>query len=129
MPGPRARLSGKGSRLSPFDRQDRDAVFVRKLALAHRIFELHAEYLARADTTFCGERAAEHRPARLQRMAAHEIFRRAHRGDRAFLVELAVGPRAQHELLPVRLDVVIAPGLAVHGLRAELLGERYADGR
>src|SRR5438034_3756164 len=107
MSGPRARPSGRGSRLSPFDRQNRAAVFVRKLALAHRVFELHAEHLTGADAALGGKRAAEHGPSGFQGVPRKQILWRAHRGDWALLVELAIGPRAQHELLPVRLHFVV----------------------
>src|SRR6266540_309321 len=61
-------------RNSAFDRQHVDAVFVRELALAHRVFELHAEDLRRADAALGGERAAKHGPVGLQRITIEQIF-------------------------------------------------------
>src|SRR6267378_4380705 len=101
---------------------------MRQLSPEHRVLELHREALAAADSIFRRQGAAEHRVTRFQGIATHQILGRADGGDRALLVELAVGPGAQHQALPVRLDLVVAPRFTRHGLGAELLGERYADG-
>src|SRR5882762_3466713 len=101
---------------------------MRELSLENRILELHPEALAAADSTFRRQGAAEHRVTRFQRITTHQILGRAHGRDRSFLIELAVGPGAQHQALPVRPDLVVAPRFTRHGLGAELLGERYTDG-
>src|SRR5207237_6116365 len=91
---------GKPDKSLAFDRQDVDAVLVHELTLAQRVFELHAEDVRRADAALRRQRAAEHRPSGFQGVSRKQILGRAHRGDGTFLVELVVGPGAQHELLP-----------------------------
>src|SRR5437660_7372231 len=117
-----------GDERSTFDRQHRNTVLVSQLAAAHRVLELHAEHFRRANAALGGERAAEHDPAGVERIAPEQIFRGAHRGDRAFLVELAIGPGAQDEALPMVFYVVVAPSILGDRLGAELLRERHADG-
>src|SRR5205809_3462327 len=101
---------------------------MRELSLEYRILELHGEARPAVDAADRGERAAEHGVTRFQRITTHQILGGADGGDRSLLVELAVGPGAQHQALPVRLDLVVAPRFTRHGLGAELLGERYTDG-
>src|ERR671930_605386 len=102
---------------SALDGQHLDAVLVRELAAAHGIFELHAKYSGRANAALRRKRAAKHGPAGLERIAAKQVFGRAHRRYCTFLVELAVGPRAQHETLPVLFHFVVAPRLFADRLR------------
>src|SRR6185436_14450281 len=114
---------------SAFDRKNVDTVLVDELAPAHRIIEFHAEDIGGTDTALGGEGAAEHRPAgRDLAVAGEEILGRAHRRDRAFLIELAVRPGAQHQLVPVRLHLVVAPRVLGDRFPAELLREGDADG-
>src|SRR5437667_3563166 len=101
---------------------------MRELSLEHRILELHREARPAADSIFRRQGAAEHRVTRFQRIATHQILGMADGGDRTLRIELAVGPGAQHQALPVRPDLVVAPRFTRHGLGAELLGERYTDG-
>src|SRR5688572_19591678 len=117
---------------SPFflslDWESPNGVLVGEFAPENRVFELHAEALRGTDAALRRQGAAEHRPSLLQGMPGKEVLRGAHGGHGTLLVELAVGPRTQHQPLPVRLDLVVAPRLAGHGLGAQLLGERHADG-
>src|SRR5262245_47938143 len=109
-PRTRAAMKTKRRTLALY-REDLDCVLVRQLAAQDRVLELHAEAGAAADAAFCRQRAAEHRVAAFQGIASHQIFRGAHRSDRAFLVKLAVLPRAQDQLFPVRLYLVVRPAV------------------
>src|SRR6185369_3337396 len=115
-----------------FNRQHRDRVGVGELALQYRVFQLHFEPGGGPDAALGGEGAAEHRLAGLERIPRQEVLRAAHMIDGALLVEdplaLLHDPGAQRELRPMRLHLVVRPGLARHRLGAELLGERHADG-
>src|SRR5918999_190863 len=88
-----------------------NAVLVLQRSLEHRVLELHGETGRGADAALRGERAAEHGMAGLERIAAHQVFGRAHGAHRPLLVELTIGPRAQDELLPMPLYVAVAPRL------------------
>src|SRR5881396_2056803 len=101
---------------------------MRELPLEDWILQLHREALAAADPIFRRQGAAEHRVTGFQRIATHQILGGADGGDRALLIQLAVGPGAQHQALPVRPDLVVAPRIRGGWLRAKLLRERDADG-
>src|SRR5438045_3609900 len=97
--------------ISAFDGKDVDTVLVLQRLLAHGIFEFHAEDARRADAAPRGQGAAEHRESRIYWISLHQVFRGAHRRHGTFLVEPVVRPRPQHERVPVRLYVVVAPGV------------------
>ena len=61
------------------------------------------------------QRAAEHGVAGLQGISAHQVFGRSTARHRPLLVEPAVGPGAQHEPLPVRLHLFVAPRFSRYG--------------
>ena len=97
------------------------------------ILDLHVEARRGPDAADRRHGAAEHRDAGRQALvavvpAADQIARRADLGREAFLVgdllAAFLDEAAQDQLVPVRLDLLEAPGRAADHLGADLLGLR-----
>src|SRR5260221_14680361 len=104
---------------------------MRQLATQYRILELDLEALAWPDRADRRQGAAEHRHTARQALVAapagDQVAWRTDIGQRALLVEHAFAAvpdeAAQYQAVPMRLDLLEAPGHAADRLGADLLGD------
>src|SRR2546422_9029972 len=116
------------------DCQAAGCILVREAAVLHRVVQLDLETLAAAYVSPHRERAAEHRGPRREFSAGigkalEQIARGEHPAHCALLVEPALSfarrVRAQHQPIPMPLDLGEGPKLPADRPRAHLLG--YGD--